>query len=225
MINTPPFFWDSFQHEHYMFCEEQLYSFVREPSNTWSNIGYLVVAILIFLSNDSYNKRLKNLLSFSCFTLFIGSTLSHLTGARFGGLADVSSMFFVASVALGFSFQRFFNLTDTATNFVKLILLSISLFCLFILKLDDSIFAILVLLLILLEVRLSFTNKSLHTKKISLALGSQTIAFIIWILDVKKVVCVPENHILSGHAVWHLLSALTIYLFFQGYKNYDSSRL
>lgn len=203
-----------------MFCEQQLYSFVREPANTWSNIGYLIVAVFIFLSNDSYPKRLKKLCAASCACLFVGSTLLHLTGARLGGLADVGSMFFVVSVALSSSFQRLFDLKESSANLVLLFILGLSMSCLLILRFDDSIFAAQVLLLIVLEWRLLSSQKALNSQKLLWALVTQSVAFIIWILDVKKILCDPENHIISGHAVWHLLSAATIYLFFQSYKNY-----
>jgi hypothetical protein len=40
------------------------------------------------------------------------------------------------------------------------------------------------------------------------------IAFGVWILDITRVVCDPDNHIFNLHSVWHVLTSLSIYWFY-----------
>ena len=45
-------------------CEETLCSVVAEPANTWSNLAYLVVAVLIYLAARNESQRtLRRLLT------------------------------------------------------------------------------------------------------------------------------------------------------------------
>jgi hypothetical protein len=34
------------------------------------------------------------------------------------------------------------------------------------------------------------------------------VAFAAWIVDEKRILCQPQNHFLSGHAVWHVLNSI-----------------
>ena len=48
--------------------------------------------------------------------------------------------------------------------------------------------------------------------------GSFAIAWSFWWLDLLHVLCVPGNHILTGHGVWHLLNGC---VFWFAYLHYD----
>ena len=49
------------------------------------------------------------------------------------------------------------------------------------------------------------------------------IAFGCSVADATRVWCDPGNHWFNGHALWHLLTALVLYLLFQFHSqfNYD----
>jgi hypothetical protein len=42
------------------------------------------------------------------------------------------------------------------------------------------------------------------------ALAMTSTAFAVWALDVTHLVCAPDNHLVTGHAVWHVLNALAL---------------
>ena len=44
-----------------------------------------------------------------------------------------------------------------------------------------------------------------------------TLAGAFSLLDVTRVWCDPANHWLQGHALWHLLSAASLYALFRFY--------
>ena len=50
------------------------------------------------------------------------------------------------------------------------------------------------------------------------------VAYAAWWLDKSKAVCDPANHVLSGHAVWHLLDAVALYWLFVFYRQFPSLR-
>jgi len=54
-----------------------------------------------------------------------------------------------------------------------------------------------------------------------LALFTQIVAFVFWILDITKIVC-DENSLLQGHSIWHILSGVASYYL---YLFYESERL
>ncbi len=43
--------------------------------------------------------------------------------------------------------------------------------------------------------------------------GPTTIAFLIWNADKWSLLCAPDNHLVTGHAVWHVLTAVAIWCF------------
>ncbi|HEX4048255.1 MAG TPA: hypothetical protein VH309_10495, partial [Elusimicrobiota bacterium] len=53
------------------------------------------------------------------------------------------------------------------------------------------------------------------------ALGTFLAAFGIWLLDMKGIVCAPDDHILQGHAVWHVLNAFCFYFLYRFYRQFD----
>lgn len=218
-----PCFWSQFQPNPSIFCEQPLCGMIVEPSNTWSNIGYLIAAILIYKSTKVTNKRVKHFFALATLFLFVGSTLFHASGTYMGRMVDVSTMFLVSSVILTLSCERFFKLRERNANILFLSLITISLISLFYFHTGSVFFAAQILAATILEYRLAQTPTGLNMQKVGLAVATIVTAFIFWILDVKKIFCIPDNHILTGHALWHLLAAASIWFFFLAWENYKES--
>ncbi len=216
-----PCFWDGFEKNISLFCEEQLCAFVTEPANTWTNIGYLVVAVFILRHKEVNNPRIKNLFFASTFCLFIGSTIFHMTSTYLGKFIDVSTMFFLSMTVLTLSLQRFTGLSERKSNFFYVVGLGLSLLFLYIMKFGNILFLSQIVTATIFEFKLSRTDKTLNMKGVKTSLLFFAAAFIFWILDVTKVLCHPGNHILTGHGIWHLLAAVSIYVFFKSYKGKD----
>ena len=71
----------------------------------------------------------------------------------------------------------------------------------------------------LLAAGLEYKLKILNVNNIRQALGFFSVAFTFWLLDVKKILCWPDNHFLTGHAIWHLLAAAAIWVYFLAYRD------
>ncbi len=53
-----------------------------------------------------------------------------------------------------------------------------------------------------------------------LMLGCFALGFGFWLADKTRLVCDPNNHLINGHAIWHLATSACLALFFE----YESSR-
>lgn len=211
-MNQTPCFWDNFQQNTYPFCEERLCALITEPANTWSNIGYLVVAILIWKSKDK-DERIRKYFFWAVLSLFVGSTLFHATSTYWGKLLDVSAMFFLSVSILSMALERTYSWNKKKTFLFLLSLLTLSLSFLYIMKFGNILFASQIILAGWLE------WKMLDRSKLKLAAASMLIAFTFWLLDVFKILCISKNHILTGHGIWHLLAAFAIWTFFKAYQS------
>ncbi len=199
------------------FCEERLCSWIVEPANTWTNIGYLIVAILIFRSQTE-NKEAQKIFWRATFALFLGSTFFHMSATVMGKMADVAAMFLLSVGILCLSLKRLIKLKDPATELIYFSLLAFSLLFLFIFKFGNIVFASQLIASCLIEFYLAFKKRSsISGKTFLLAITTAAVAFLFWNLDVTKIYCDPHNHFINGHGLWHLLAALAIFLLFKAY--------
>jgi len=84
------------------------------------------------------------------------------------------------------------------------------------------LFAALIVVALALEFALRRTRGEM--KYLWNALGLMALAYVIWLLDQLKIVCLPTS-LIQGHALWHLLTAFATYQivmhFFGGTKPHD----
>jgi hypothetical protein len=90
-------------------------------------------------------------------------------------------------------------------------------------ELRRSIFALMILAALALEYAIrkprtpTITRSLFHGSVLSLAVG-----FAIWILDTTKIVCAPTS-LLQGHALWHVLTAVSAGLLYLYYRSERST--
>ena len=220
-MNCP---WDFLepQIDLFPFCEQRLCSWVVEPSNAWTNIGYLIVALLIWRSREPASET-KRLFFRSSLMIFAGSLFFHMSGSAWGKIADVAAMFVLSTGLLSLSLQRIQNLSVRQTEIFFGVMLLACVAFLVVFRFGNVLFAAQIVATLAIETVLWRGGKSLiDMKKVVLALVVLAFAFGIWILDKSKVFCRPDNHILSGHGLWHLLTALAIYLLYLSYSRRKS---
>jgi hypothetical protein len=211
-----PCFWKNFEGNNYIFCEKQICGLIVEPANTWSNIGYLIVAILIFNSRHT-GTRTRGRFFWSTLVLFLGSTLFHMSGTWWGKFLDVGAMFCLSMAILTTSLERKYKIEKQNGIIIFVVGIVLSLIYLYFMKLGLFLFASQIALSAFLEKR--------NIQRFWKALVCFGVAFIFWILDVKRFWCNPDNHFISGHAVWHLFAAASIWMFYKSYESMDDSRV
>lgn len=204
--------WSEFRPTHVAFCEERLCAWIREPANTWSNLAYLVVGV--GLVAHALRMRRFSLVSVGVTAVLVaaGSAVFHASATFFGEVLDVFAMMLFALVLLTQNAARLRGWSGTRTNaaFAVGAIASLGLL-LGVRDVGIFLFALTVIAAFALEVRLVRTRGWLPGVHVELVrmVGAFAVAWAVWWLDFLRVapVCVPERHVVTGHAVWHVVNA------------------
>jgi hypothetical protein len=68
---------------------------------------------------------------------------------------------------------------------------------------------------ILIEIRLRARTPPGVAVWLGRAVAAIGVGLVIWLLDFHGPLCDPDNHLVTGHAVWHVLTALSVLCFFR----------
>lgn len=215
LANCP---WDGFSPPTIKYCEDNLCSWITQPSNTWSNLIYYAAGILLY-SQIRKRNQIGSQLSFLYINAFLIGTASFLYHASFTFLMqffDLSSMYMFSITLLSLNFYRLGLVRKKDILNIFILLLSLCMGLLYIFKpYGIPIFAVTAALTIGSEViiyRNSYKKADYSKYKIGLILILS--AFFFWALDFRKIwICDPDNHLFQGHAVWHILSGAAYYQF------------
>lgn len=206
--------WSEYTPATIAFCERRLCAWIVEPSNAWSNLAYIAVGVWILWRRRERVTALTAI-GVASVVLGIGSFSFHATGVRVFEVVDVSSMYLISGLALTFALQRWLRWSDGgAIAFFVATVLGSSL--LMIAAGNDGIamFSVQTLTAVGLEIRLRDRTPPGVGWWLLSASAVTALALVIWLLDVHGLVCDPDNHFVTGHAVWHVLTAVSIAWFF-----------
>jgi len=206
------------------FCEAFRPGPVRQPANTFSNLGFMAAALGIALHSQRARRRTpgrRNPMTttvgypalYAATVAFLGpgSMYLHASMTRWGGQVDVISMYVWAAFLIAYAAARWRDVswsTFLAIYLVLAIVLSIS--ELTVPVSSDVIFGVLLGGAALLEVAALWSHPERTTDKRWL-LGASAcfgLAFAIWLPSRTPTgaLCSPYS-LLQGHAAWHLLCA------------------
>jgi hypothetical protein len=216
------------------FCEAARDGLIRQPANTLSNVGFVMAGLLI-----AWHARLpgnvgtglslhRNLVTvIACLVVFLGpaSAAMHATQSALGGHFDMLSMYLVASFAAAYAGMRW--LRGGTLAFVALLAAGIAL-CEavglsrvripVVMTTGNLIFGLLLTTAVVLEVLLMRRAETTATRPYAFAsLGAILVAFGIWNAS-RAWLCAPYSPI-QGHAIWHLLGAVSAYLLYRYYAS------
>ena len=193
-------------------CEPTVCSWINEPANTWSNLGFALVFVILV-------SRFKDQLvrNFAWCVLFMGfvSATYHATNNYLTQYIDFLGMFLVTSYILAFNSLRVRKkpLAGQLTWLWFYFMVHSVLFMIF----DivnwpiQPLVAMGTFPIIVLDLYCGFREKILG-KYLYFLLGMifLVVAQGFAIMDIKRVYCNPENLFLHGHVLWHLLSATSM---------------
>ncbi len=211
---------------------------IQQPGNTWSNLFYVLSGLLILwrLGKDrkqgliAHNPMITPTLfsiGYGILVLFLGpaSMLFHGSLTSWGGWVDLLSLILFGSFLLLYDITRALKLNKVIfVIFYLLITIPMAILIAVLpsdLLIGNWLFTILVILFFILDVILLIKPKSLQRKAWPwwwLALISIGIAFFgFWLWsNTGGPLCnlSGRDSPWQGHAVWHLLSAVTTYSLF-----------
>jgi Ceramidase len=193
-------------------CERALCSYVENPADTWSNLAYVLTGMWA-MGMGSKCPRIQ-LLGLVIFWLGWASLIYHASNSYVTQVLDFLGMFFFMSLLLTWNLERLFVLRShksvVASYFT---LLNCQILLLFAFRALDipyhSIVVVGILALYITEGWISMNNKDddvdyhLFAAATFLVLTATACSYV----DVNRVWCNPDNHVIQGHALWHVFSA------------------
>lgn len=177
------------------------------PWDTWSNIAYIVIALLPFAQRVRTNAA-SILFTTVTLVLGFGSGLFHAAGTANGEIADVFGMFIV----FGFLAAGSILLLMNKKSIPLLILLTAGLTWLefYLRSVSGDVLALgLIAIVILIPLTIS-SKEHPHRIRVLWSLLIFIVAIIFRQLDSYFCGVFGECSIIQGHAIWHTLSAFGI---------------
>ncbi|MCX6123909.1 MAG: ceramidase domain-containing protein [Proteobacteria bacterium] len=219
--------WGSFEPASIEFCERRLCQWVVEPANTWSNIAFVIAGICILIDNKNRNRGVLNLIGWIAIVVGIGSAMFHATGTRVGEILDVSAMYLISSLFLIFYLKRIYLLS---VNKLLLIYVALSGTAIMALVMSRSngilVFASHITVCVLFEIMIRRARTSVvDYRYLRLLVAGFVVSFTAWGLDIRHVICNPDNHILGGHAIWHLANATCLWSYYKFQEQFFPAKI
>ncbi len=209
-------------------CEDQLCSWIEEPANTWSNLGYILAGVVMW--QLSKNLKSRPLRFYGLAGVLVGSCsfIYHASNSFFLQLFDFFGMYLFIYLLIFVNLERIGR--SVIRNSFGPYFATVTGSTLLTLAVDYTAFPIqgLILGLILvviateiLAVKKSKTPVKLHWFLLSfffISLGA-----VCSVLDVKRIACDPFNHVLQGHALWHVFGSFALFFSFLHHRPFDQS--
>jgi hypothetical protein len=206
------------------FCEVDHWCFFAQPSNTLSNLAFVVAGAALAWRAGLPQGRLALAALTVPFTVIVallgpGSMAMHATESALGGHLDVLSMHLLASFAAAYAMARLLGWGTGRTVAAFLVLLAVgsaaSLFGGPVPVVQHAGNLAFTLYLLVAVVGEAVLLRRPGAPRPWWGLGSVAallVAFAVWIpSQTGGPWCIPESW-LQGHALWHVLGALAAYL-------------
>jgi hypothetical protein len=213
---------------NHCFCEQIAPGVVRQPANAVSSLAFVAAGVWVLrrFRRERRSGRLfyrhpvyPTLFGAACILIGLGSAFYHASLTFAGQFADVFGMYLIGTFVLLYSLGRRRVAGPGAVALAYVALngaLALSLY--FVPAARRYLFGMLILAAIGLEVSAQRrSGSSIDRRWLTRAICALAAGFVLWILDITKVLCRPESP-LQLHAVWHVLgaaSAACIYLYYR----------
>ena len=218
------------------FCEAARAGWIRQPANTWSNLGF-VVAGLSIAWYAGVRARLGVTLgahpglatAYAVLVVLLGpgSMAMHATQTELGGHLDLLSMYLVSGFALAYALMRFVHRGPTflAVVFVLAVLAGMAVHLRggsvpVLGHVGNAAFGVEILVALGLEVALFRRPAPAPRQDLWFGVGSVAtlaLAFAIWNTGKRGHPWCHPDTLLQQHGIWHVLCALSAYLIFRHY--------
>lgn len=217
--------WDGFTPGTVSFCEERLCGWVAEPANAWSNLAFLFVGLYLLRLAQRDRRAPLYLCGATSILVGIGSFLFHMSGTFIGEFFDLSAMFLIGSLMVTMEARRFVPMSMVRLTMLYLAISVGSMLAVLAFRtVGIALFGVQVALIYVSNIYWK-ARKAKVIHRHAFRLGTAfALAFGIWLLDLGKVVCAPNNHVFTGHSAWHILTALCLYFFYKHQEQFVPSR-
>lgn len=213
------------------FCEAIGSGLIRQPINTWSNLAFVAIGLLIAFdlrpdrsaqrSNLISRPMVRRLFALAVIAIGLGSMVYHASLSFVGQWLDVMSMYLLGVFMVLYAAARL-RMTHIGIAFaVEYVIINLTLGLLLIVWPEARRYVFGALIVIALGLEMILQRRRLTTaspRRLIAALGVYVMAQIIWTLDLNHIICDPTS-VLQGHAVWHVLTAASAGLMYGYYRS------
>ncbi len=215
--------WDNCCPATFNYLEENLCGWVKEPSNTWSNMAFVIVGLILLWQGRKERWSPVKFIPLIAIALGLTSGMYHASCIFFFQVMDLGSMFLIALLLLTFNLRRLGIVYRARIYYFYWIVLFT---CLALLiqfhKFGQLTFFVMSLGVVVTEIILALRGRENVTRK-PMVQGVLFLLFgwSIWHLDKHSFLTTPYNHIFQWHALWHVFCAMAIYSMHQFYDQFD----
>ncbi|MAF77243.1 MAG: hypothetical protein CME63_15580 [Halobacteriovoraceae bacterium] len=216
------------------YCEETLCAFISEPANTWSNMAFVIVGLLIILNfkrltqNQDSNSLSPALKVYGLNMISVGLTsfFYHLSNNFLTQFFDFLGMYAFGGLLMFYHLEQLGKLKSQSlirNYLLSFIPFTLIFFALRALQLPVQ-FSVITVALIVLATKIKLVK--IYRPKFKLffyTLIPFALAVTSQILDINRVACNPQNHIFQFHALWHIFNALGMGMLFLYYLNFHKT--
>jgi hypothetical protein len=209
-------------------CEENLCSYVTAPANTWSNLGYVLVGVVFWqLARNSGSKAIRGF-GPAALTVGLTSGVYHASYNFYTQLLDFFGMFVFCYLLIVLNLRRMGAIAQERMTrvFWGAVLVSTGLVVVFE-RLSipyQSIVLLLILAVVATEALIRRRQRRVYTLRYFYgAVGLIAAGAVCSALDVTGVWCDPKDHLIQGHAIWHLFGAGSLLSAFFHYRQFEKS--
>ena len=204
-------------------CETTLCGWISEPANTWSNLLYLVLALVIHVQYRRAPSAHLRPMAPAMALLGLMSGLYHASNNYLTQVFDFLGMFLLTFWFLVLNLQRNRWLPPGWQAALYWLLVAGGLALVHLMYLQRLPFQLLIAVATVAIIATEFTARRHAAQRMPLryflaGLALMALAQTASVADLSRVWCDPGNHFLQGHALWHLLSALALYCTVQHYR-------
>ena len=213
------------------FCEAPRFgSLILQPTNSWSSLGYIFAGFLMIVLARSrgWHSAMVSAAAIAfgitAIAVGLGSVLLHATLTLWGQFFDVLGMYLVGSFLLVSGMSRWLRIPDrSAIAFYVLLCAALVVMLIVQPEVRRWLFAVVLILAIMLELGFARPRRpGVRLRFYLLGILVNAIAFAIWNLDQHGLACSPSS-LVQGHAVWHLLGAVAMWMSFAYFRSERST--
>ncbi len=214
-------------------CEQRLCAWVNEPANAWSNVAFVVVALVILIMGRGKTASgMTGLMRwFAPLAALRGacSFVYHASNVWLTQVFDFLGMYLFCCLLLGLNVVRLGWLTERALPRVYVgTALGLTVLTAGIVRVGAPIQGIVFVLIVATVITEGLCRRRARERYglggFFAALGLMAAAIVCSLLDVTRVWCDPADHFLQGHAAWHVLSALSLLPAYVHYRQFARTR-
>lgn len=214
------------------FCEAARDAIVKQPANTFSNLGFVIAGLAIAWHVSRRGSGAMSVGLGTAYAVLVvllgpGSAAMHASQSVLGGHLDVYSMYLLAGFVFSYAASRLFGLGAAGFAGVYVVVLGVCTIAEFtsaevplVMTMGNAVFAVLLLAGLVMEVVLRARGASQLDLRWGVAsLVTLLVAFAIWSMGKDGGPLCEPHSLLQPHAVWHLLDALAAWLLFRFYAS------